>query len=163
MGIREALKDQSKVVPITAAVVIVGAVIYITQAMSGSSMPTSKAYYTTDDGATQFVDTMDHLAPFDHDGRPAYRVWMFSTDGGKTKFPGYLERYTPAAKTRIESEMQDFKSGKTHMPPNVGPSDAEVKKIGPGNPWVSRADLLQSQAIIKIPNPANGELEVQLP
>jgi hypothetical protein len=164
MGIREALKDRPAVVRLAVGVLIVGAVIYLAQAaMSGSSMPTAKAYYTTDDGATQFVDSMDHLAPFDHHGKPAYRVWMFSTDGGKTRFPGYLERYTSQAKARVESEMQDFKSGKSHMPPAVGPADTEVKKIGDGNPWVSRADLQQSRAILQIPASAGENVEVQLP
>src|ERR1039458_9705554 len=91
-----------------AGVIIAIVAIYLVQnALSGPAMPTARAYFTTDDGATQFVDSMDHLAPFDHNGKPAVRVWMFSEDGGKTRFPAYLERFTPQAQARILAQMQD--------------------------------------------------------
>ncbi len=104
------------------------------------------------------------LPPFDHDGKPAARVWMFSCDGGKTKFPGFLERYTPQAQARIEAATQDFNSGKTHVPPVTNLSDTEVKKPGPGNPWVSRANYQEAQKITNVQCPdGNGSPEVQLP
>jgi hypothetical protein len=164
MGIRESLENSSKLKQAAVSIMVAGLVVYLARlAMSGSSMPSAKAYFTTDDGATQFVDQMDRFAPFDHDGKPAYRVWMFSTDGGKTRFPGYLERYTPQAKARLTSALEDFKAGKTHMPPDVQASDTEVKAPGVGNPWVNRSNVRAAQEIIKGKIPSDATLEIELP
>jgi hypothetical protein len=163
MGIKASLKDRS-VVPIAASLVVIAMAVYMMRnAMSGTSGIRTRAYFTTDDGQTQFVDSMDHFPPFDHGGKTAYRVWMYSTDGGKTSFPVYLERYTPQGKARISAEYEDFKAGKTHTPPTPSPGDTEIKKPGPGNPWVSRADLAEVQKIIRFDVPPNAAVEVQLP
>lgn len=163
MGVRETLRDKS-VVPIAASVVVIALALYMMRnAMPASSGPRTKAYFTTDDGATHFVDSMDHFPPFDHYGKPAYRVWMYSTDGGKTMFPVYLERYTPEAKAKISAEYADYKAGKTHVPPNAQPGDTEIKKPGGGNPWVSRGNFAEAQKVLQIPAPPNSDVEVQLP
>lgn len=52
----------------------------------------TKAYYTVDDGKTWFVDSAERVPPFDHHGRPAVRVHLFSCDHRKTIFIGYLEK-----------------------------------------------------------------------
>jgi hypothetical protein len=106
---------------------------------------------------------MDHLTPFDHDGKLACQAIVFSTDGGKTKFAGYLLRINPGAKARIDSQMQDFKSGRTRSPPNVGVADVEVKRPGAENPWVSRANYAEAGKIMKPECPANATLEMQIP
>ena len=92
-------------------------------------------------------------------------VWMYSCDGGKTKFPGFLERYTPQAKARLESALVDFNSGKSHIPPSASAGDAEVKKPGPGNPWVSRTNYQQAHKItnVQCPDGSGGTPEVQIP
>ena len=163
-GIREWMRSRAYLVQIGIGVIVLSIVVYLLRdAFPGSSGGVSKAYFSDDDGVTQFVDSAEHFVPFDHNGKQAYRAWVFSTDGGKTTFVGYLERYTPQAKERLISELRDFKAGKTHMPPDVRPSDAEVKKPGVGNPWVSRGDMQKAQQILKLNVPASSSLDVQLP
>lgn len=164
MGIRESLKDRSRIVLKGVGLLVVAAVVYAAvNSINGSSPPTSKAYYTTDDGATQFVAPIALVPPFDHYGKPAYRVWMFTTDGGKTMFAGYLERYTPEGKALLEAGIRDFKAGKIRVMPRGRPEDSEVKKPGPGNPWVSGADRDAVREIIT-PKVAPGQdVDVALP
>jgi hypothetical protein len=165
MAIREFIDKHSVIATVVALLLVVGGIAYIVRSATAPPPTMSTdGYYTTDEGKTVFVDALSHLPPFEHDGQTASRVWMYSCDEGKTKFPGFLERYTPVAKARIESAMLDFNSGKTHMAPVVGPGDTEVKKPGPGNPWVSRANYQEAQKIITIRCPAGGgSAEIQLP
>ena len=44
-----------------------------------------------DDGSW-FADKAERVPPFDHHGQPAVRLHLFSCDGGKTTFVGYLEK-----------------------------------------------------------------------
>src|SRR5688500_13766950 len=55
----------------------------------------SGVWFTTDDGKTLFTDNARKLPPFDHYGKPAYRAYVYTCDGGKTQFVAFLERYTP--------------------------------------------------------------------
>lgn len=50
------------------------------------------AWYTVDDGKTWFQDDAERLPPFEHDGKPAVRLHLFSCDDGKTTFVGYLQK-----------------------------------------------------------------------
>jgi hypothetical protein len=164
MSIRESIQKQKGIATTVALLVVVVASILIARNLF-SSPPTitSSAYFTTDDGNTQFVDSTEHLPPFDHDGKPAHRAWVYSTDGGNTKFVAYLERYTPAAQARIESQIADNESGKSRIPISVGPADTEVKKPGAGNPWVSRANFAEASKITKIQTPPGTVAEVVMP
>lgn len=97
MGIREALNQKPGITAGIAAMITGAAVLYIIwQSIFGvneSSMPTS-AYFTTDDGKTWFVDDISKAVPFIKDGQVAVRVHLYSTDGGQTKIPLYLEKLT---------------------------------------------------------------------
>lgn len=66
-----------------------------------------RAYYTTDDGKTLFADDAERLPPFDHGGKQAVRAHVFSCDGGKARFVGYLERLPEEAITTLHAEGQD--------------------------------------------------------
>ncbi len=71
-------------------------------------MPT-KAYFTTDDSspdaakAALFTDSADNLPPFQKDGKTAYLACVFTCDGGKTTWVGYLERFTPGKLDQIRN------------------------------------------------------------
>ena len=62
---------------------------------------TLKAWYTTDDGRTWFGDVADKVVPFDHAGKPAYRCYVWTCDGGQTKFVSHLERLSASARQRF--------------------------------------------------------------
>jgi hypothetical protein len=96
------LKNSKVVATAMVAWILVAGVVIARQltARTSTELPT-KAYYTTDDTspagalAALFVDDNGKLVPFEHDGRPAYRAYVFTCDGGKTTFVSHLERYTP--------------------------------------------------------------------
>jgi hypothetical protein len=58
----------------------------------------NNAFYTTDDGKTWFVADASHIPPFDHDGKVAVEAKIFTCDGGKTLFCGYMEKFDPEVK-----------------------------------------------------------------
>src|ERR1700722_15628935 len=94
MAIRETIGKnpaQTKAGSIMVIIIVLGFSIW--HAKSGEASGASKAYYSIDDGATTFVDDFFKAYPFDHDGKPAYRAYVFQTTDGK-RFVGYLERYT---------------------------------------------------------------------
>lgn len=164
MGVREAMKDQSKWVVIAVAVIAGGALFYsIRSNTAGPPMPSSLVFATVDDGQTTFETDVTNLPPFEYKGKTAYRVWMFTKDGGKTRFPGYLERLTPEAKKRADEYYAARKtnpSGPRSAP--YGPGDTEVKKPGAGNPWV-KATSPEGMQVTSVRAPDGGEVEIVMP
>lgn len=163
-GVRDSIRKHSTATIATMAIVAAAALFFtLRNASSSTSSVTTvmnKVYCTTDDGATTFVAPMSQVPPFDHEGKIAVRAWVYSCDGGKTKFVGYLERFTPQAKKRIESSTQAPGTGGS-----VGPGDSEVKKPGAGNPWVSEANFAAAAKVMEVKPPPgqSGEPVMVLP
>jgi hypothetical protein len=67
---------------------------------------TVKAWYTGDDGRTWFADLPNKVVPFDHQGKAAVRCYVWSCDGGKTKFVSHVERISAAARQRLTGQSQ---------------------------------------------------------
>jgi hypothetical protein len=59
-------------------------------------------WFTTDDGATYFVDASDPIPPFDHNGKLAVMAHVARQDSGSALKVIYLERFTPDAKAAAE-------------------------------------------------------------
>jgi hypothetical protein len=70
-----------------------------TAALAATTVPAGVAqlYFTTDDGKSYFADDASNRPPFVHEEKPAVRAHLFSCDGGKTLFVGYLSKYSPVA------------------------------------------------------------------
>jgi hypothetical protein len=171
VGIRETLNENPKVTTgVTAAIVLIALVFIIYQLLPGRGVriPT-EAYYTVDDGATYFADDIQKIAPFDHDGKPAVRAYVFKCGDGKP-FVAYLERYTPEAKKKAEQIRDQMKNADPNTPP-PGPqyeeimmTGVEVKKPG-GKQWVRQMDYQRSQAVTSVtcPDGKTENLEPVLP
>jgi hypothetical protein len=54
-------------------------------------------YFTTDEGKTLFIAPASSRTPFQHEGKIACRAHVFSCDGGKTNFVGYLSKNSAIA------------------------------------------------------------------
>jgi hypothetical protein len=106
------------------------------QPEAGTQPQIDLAWYTTDDGKTWFSDAKNKLAPFDHKGAQAVRCWIYSCDGGNTKFAAYLERFTPAAKTRLDSLLASKQPASPGEIEQLMATGAEVKRPGDAT-WVS--------------------------
>lgn len=133
MGIRETInKNPKQTTAITAGIIALAFIVILWQACGGGGGGVGQSYYSIDDGRTFFVDASNKIPPFKKDGKDAVRAHVFTCDGGKTKFVGYLEAYSPQDKKMMEDAM----SGKAPPAAYAGYSgQAMVKK--PGQPqWV---------------------------
>src|SRR5213592_4495046 len=97
MGIREGINRHPKAVLAVSVALIVAMSSVAALHLMGERPPKptpygAKSWYTVDDGRTWFADDAAKLVPFQHDGKPAYRCYVWSCDGGKTKFVSHLER-----------------------------------------------------------------------
>ena len=103
MGLRETMNQNPRMVTgVTAGIILLALIIVGWQLLSsgsgtntGATAPNAKgvanAFFTTDDGKTWFADDAAKFPPFDKDGKPAYSAILFTCDGGKTQFVGYLQ------------------------------------------------------------------------
>jgi hypothetical protein len=149
VDVRTFIRQRPSVAAALAGVMIVGAAVAIfVQARDLGSSGPGKAFFTTDDGNTFFVDSAAKLPPFDKNGKPAYRAHVFEC-GGK-RVVGFMSGYTPEALKLVEEAQKYKAAGK--RPPNmqqlarVGTMGLMVKK--PGNsPWVPQADAASATAV----------------
>ena len=135
MGLRETInKNPTQTAAATAGIIILALVFIIWQACGGSgSRGPGRAFYSIDDGQTFFEDVANKIPPFKHEGKDAVRAHLFTCDGGKTKFVGYLEMYTLQDKKMMEDAM----AGKAPPAAYAGYSgQAMVKRPGPGFQWI---------------------------
>jgi len=164
LSIREKLQKNPSLVAGIAGVVIIAAVVSIVMQARNSSGGGSQAYFSVDDGQTYFTDSKYTVAPFDKGGKQAVRAHVFMC-GGKPVV-GYLSRYTPEAL----KVMEDVKQAKAEKRPpkdigalmNLSSAGIEVKKPGPGNPWIKGTDPLKVAEIraFKCPGEKAGAAEV---
>lgn len=87
------------------------AVLDIDLAPSSTTKPTmrrtlaattaAKLFFTVDDGKSYFEMEASNRAPFVHEGKPAFRAHVFSCDGGKTAFVGYLSKFSPVSEEAL--------------------------------------------------------------
>lgn len=159
--------EEHPLVAIVAMVVMLGlagvSIWYTTFDASRTSAAMLRGWFSDDDGHSWFAGDQRMLPPFDHDGKQACRAYVFTCDGGKTKFVAYLERYTPSAKSSLEKAREEAKKG----PPIAGlyerleATGVEVKKPGDAD-WVNVKDP-KAASIRKVACPSGAAAEPVLP
>jgi hypothetical protein len=173
MSVRETIDSHRNVVTAIALVILACGAYLIFHSSAGPSSQTlmARAYYTIDDGASWFVDDAQKVPPFAHQGKTAVRVRMFSSNGGETLFPGYLERYTEDARRRIaaaqrgDSQAAGMQTGRTlvSLMEELLVSGTEVKKPGPTGTWVRRSDLQAAAPVLDVRSPDGSVAQLALP
>jgi hypothetical protein len=138
MGIRQTLKEKPWIgFTVTLALIGVAVVMFLKAGGSAAARVADRAYFTIDDGQTYFEADRNLLAPFDHEGKQAVKVHMFSCDGGKTKVVGYLSKMDDTVKRLYEAEMAKAVAAKQSSP--RAPMGFLVKKPG-GKEWLNSMD-----------------------
>jgi hypothetical protein len=97
LSVREFVNRRSTVLIVAALVVTGMALILVMYELRFVYRPAYKItqrYFSDDDGASYFADSIDQIPPFDHNGKPAVIAYVF-TCGSGSPFIGYLERFTP--------------------------------------------------------------------
>ncbi len=146
MGLREKMNQNPGITTGITAGIIVLALLFIIWQNMDSSGPyaggVGKAYFSDDDGVTTFVDESNKIPPFDHDGKTAYRAYVFRCPNGKP-FVQFLERYTPEGKKMVEAAKG--KPGEL-PPPEQLDSGIEVKAPKTGDKgWIKRSNAIASK------------------
>ena len=168
MGVREKMSaNPGPATAFAAAIVVIGLGIVYFQWPAGDSgrAAPKKMFLTIDDGKTFFVAPAEPLPPFQHEGKTAYRAYVFTCDGGKTKWVGYLERYSDQAKTLLQ-EMRKSQA-KTGGPPTLAPE--LVDGIEVSRPveieWVRQSDAARALKVTSVhcPNSSDKDAEMLFP
>lgn len=72
-------------------------VIYKTMTPPTTDKMGEYRFFTDDDGETWFASDTKEQPPFDHNGKEAVCVFLYSCDGGNTKQVAYLLKFDPNA------------------------------------------------------------------
>src|SRR5512133_1610703 len=109
MGIREILRQNQMAAGVMAVVVTFAAAGLAYWQMSPPHLPKPpNQRYFLHEGDTEFaqcfVDSVDQVAPFIHDGRPAYRAYVYNINGRNTVL--FLQKMTDQAKQDLEKPSQ---------------------------------------------------------
>lgn len=147
MGLRDFLNQRPALTTGITLGVIVLAVGFVLWRVLGSEVSpdatlVTKAYFTDDDGASWFVDELSKVPPFQRNGKTAVGVQMFTCDGGKTLFVGWLKRFTPEGKRKREEMLARAKNQPAAIFVDAEDfSAAEVKKPRTAETgWVKETD-----------------------
>lgn len=134
MGIRETLNKNPAITTGGTAAIIVIALIVIFFQIRGESGASGDnlAWFSNDDGKTWFSDDANKVAPFDKDGKKAYRVYVYKCKDGK-EFVSHLERHTPEAKAAVEKAQQDGPNADPSLLESVLIDGLQAKRPGIGD------------------------------
>jgi hypothetical protein len=91
-----------------AAIIAIVAAIYMGYAQfgaGGSSIPHS-TYFTSNDGQTFFVDSIDKVPPFEEAGKECVRAHVYESHG--KRFVGYMAKMTADGKAAVEKYQADL-------------------------------------------------------
>jgi len=160
MGVREQL-NQRPWITLVATLVGISAVVAWVYRPERSLLPQVAerpgSFITLDDGKTFTSSDRDESPPFTVDGKTAYRAYVYTCDGGKTKFVGYLERYTPKGKQMVK-QIQEQQRAHPGPPQLVLQTLNEIEIKRPGDThWVSQSDAVEAAKIIDVRCPNDPE------
>lgn len=130
MGLREKVNQHQRWVVVAAVAACLVSAGWLV--LSNRDLPerAPSAYYSDDGGKTYFADGTDRIYPFDHNGRQAYRAYVYRFGNGQP-FVSYLARYAEGARKHL-AELAD-KSGSPDALRELQVARAsgiEVSKVG---------------------------------
>jgi hypothetical protein len=152
MGIRETMNRNSALTVGTIVFAIAFCAVVIGMELRGSKgEPPKYAYYTADDGKTWFSDLAIRLPPFDHNGSPAVRCFVFKGPNGE--FAGLLEKFSDQTRAKLAQTGDQ-------IPPFGTP--ILVKRPGESE-WKPTDVSVESMMLIKILGPESSGIERVMP
>ena len=133
MSIRQKLNQNSIVTIGGAGLIIVLALVMVVMQFRGNhpQKPTG-LYFTVDDGKNYFAESLGTVPPITKGGKEAVQAIVFKCGWGKP-FVGFLQRYTPEAKARMEE------AAAANREPPLMPAGTEAKRPGESE-WVKATD-----------------------
>ena len=165
MEVRKLLEEHSKVASIAIGVVTLVAVIAIVAQLRGPAVPKAptKAFFTADDGATYFVDSITRVAPFDYNGKQAVRALVIIGANGKT-FVATLFRFSAKMKEKVDADVaRDPSDPGTLLELRSG--EDEIKKaMSPNAKWATvNTAAGDAAAVFQTPLDVTSPTQVAVP
>jgi hypothetical protein len=165
--IRETINEhQGAVIGGTIVVLVLAGVVLLFSLRRGESRGllagTGKAFFSDDDGASYFVDSRERIPPFEHNGKQAVGARVYTCDGGQTKFVGYLERYTPPGKQKMEQLRTTSGNKLAESAQMMDPTLREVK-TPKGGTWTKAIDRAATTIITPKCPGGQGRLDPVIP
>lgn len=91
MSLRQTL-NQNPAIIVVAVIIVIGVAAWFTyRNVAPAPQAGGNIYFTDDDGKTFFNGSKGDFSPMQHDGKTAYRAYVFKCADGQ-KFVGYMER-----------------------------------------------------------------------
>ena len=153
MSLRDSLEKKPGLgIGVGLALASVAAVaIYVQVRSDRPPTHSAQAFFSDDDGATYFADSFYKLPPFDHNGRPAVRAYVFATPSGQ-KFVGFLQRFKPDVLKTMRDEYAKVEQGTATkvqfdvkmQSPDMVRSGMEDKLPGPDHQWMAAGGFQSS-------------------
>jgi hypothetical protein len=129
MGARQWIEKNKQVSGIVSFVLVVAAIAFAYYQFRPERPPT-KSWFTTDDGQTWFRDSNRKVPPFQHDGKEAVFAMVYECHG--KQYVGYMSRYKPEAKRKLDEYYAAEDAGKTTDPSTPGSAEWHVEFKRPG-------------------------------
>jgi len=131
--------NKNPTVGTVAALLIIGFGLWVVlrQTAAPATEPRLSVFYSADDGKTFFKDSIGKPLPFEHEGKPAVRAYVFTPDGGATRVVGVLEKHSLELHKEFIAAGQDI-ARQGNAVAAAGPAGILLKR--PGEPTWVRAD-----------------------
>ncbi len=158
MNFRELVNRRPKLAAASIIAIAVLAIGFSFQSSRGPKLsgPITQAFFSDDDGKSWFAEDINKPFPFDHNGRQAYRAYVFRCQSGDP-FVGYLASFSdagaPKGTTAAPTRSEQFGPQKIPV--------MQVKKPGESN-WIP-IDSPQGELIIDVKGPDGSRPLAVLP
>lgn len=157
MGLREKMNENPQVTTgVTIGIIVLALALIVWQLWPAAPIqPLTQAYYTVDDGKSYFVDDIERVPPFQHEGKEAVRAHVMVCGEKGTPFVGWMEKFTPEAKKKLD-ELYEKTGGKRPPERFEFEETARLVKRHDMNRWLpfsyAIADKLQTFPCKEDPN-----------
>jgi len=94
----------------------------------------TSVYFSADDGKTYFPLDAATASPTQHDGKVAWRAHVFSCDGGKTLFVGYLSKFSPIIEESLVKRPRETQWFQLSSAPATAVLNVKCPDGGAGKP-----------------------------
>ena len=153
---RERLNENKKLgLGVVAAIFLLAIALLGLQLRGGGSNippPPTTAFFTDDNGKTFFKDDINKLAPFDHNGKQAYRADVFRNPDGR-EYVGLIYRFTDAGRKEMEAYLsKKVKDPDGSLRLSIEHRGMQVKHVGGDEKsWILNDELTTErlQAFVK--------------
>lgn len=161
MSLRELMDKNKQITTAAGGVLLVAAIALIIYQLSPEK-PSKYEWYSNDDGATWFRDSIRRAPPFDKDGKPAALVKVYECNG--KKFVASMTRFKPEAQKKMAAFYEAEDHGQNPDPNSVIAYSNQVEYKRPGDKqWTSDMAAYTSMLLVKCPDGSAQEPTIVFP